>query len=184
MTVMLFKEGGLQGKELKKALINPDVPKGYYTMFHEHNVFNKKHIMEYMSDSTIFIAIVREPLSRLQSAIRFKGSRRDIYRYGNTNKLKNHMAYRFGYKKEESDTFDMYLNYIDRTFHHVLIYEMMEESLVLMRHKLGWTMKDILTFNLRQQAYNHTLDIDVKLQESVKALHEYDYKLYAFFKKR
>ena len=95
---------------------------------------------------------------------------------------KNAEAEHFGYWTQKKDMSE-YLQYLDRTFHHVHVYELMDESLVILRRKLQWSMKDILLLQMREGNYNRNA-IKGEIMEEIKADAHYDYQVYEFFTNR
>ena len=100
----------------------------------------------------------------------------------------NRMAYDFGfpvqYHRREDVDIKLYLEHIDADFKIVLITEYFDESLVLMRRILNWSLKDILYITKNTVNYNKTIalaTLDSSDRMRYRKWAEYDYVLYNHF---
>ena len=178
-------------------LPDPEVPifDGRYDIFCEHSKFNNEQLLEVMKGNTEYTAIVREPLSRLRSVLKFYG-------YGRKNNLgsdidladhflsrdqvpTNRMAKNdFGIMNNTN--FASTLWELDSKFSIVAVLERLDESLVLMKRAYCWKLKDILYLPMRQAAYA-TADKkrkEEKLRNKLRVLNEVDFLLYEYFLNR
>ena len=150
---------------------------GKYDIYCEHSIFNEKYLRTKLHDDTINIAITREPVSRLRSAFNYyhlhallglKNSKDPVGEFLKKpgyflqkssfsslvtlwDKIGNRVAREFGYDPFAHKLRE-YLPYIESRF-LVLIFERLPESLVVMKRKLCWGMKDILYSHARQGSY-------------------------------
>jgi hypothetical protein len=146
-------------------LVPPKVGQGYDILCN-HGIFNHSTYSSLLPNDTVYIGIVRDPLSVFISAVNFysqesqklgyltriKGQklqklihRPEVYDRSFFSYTKNVMARDFGFPQ----TFDnsiifQTLKELDKIFTLVLIVEHFEESLVLMRRYLNWKLQDIL----------------------------------------
>ena len=176
---------------------------GFYDIFCEHSLYNEVHLMKKMQQDIARIGIVREPLSQLQSTFtyyhvyaalglkeetasihkflqnpQFYMSRSKLVNYNWTQHLiKNSVAWEFGYRDDLN--LKEYLKFIETKF-TVLVLEMLDESLVVMKRKLCWSLKDVLYVPMRKRSYTH------QVNESFVELHKiwspHDYAFYNYFK--
>ncbi|XP_045178708.2 galactose-3-O-sulfotransferase 4-like [Mercenaria mercenaria] len=110
----------------------------------------------------------------------------------------NSMAYDFGFnlgtivssQNKSQEQFDEFLNETGNIFHLVMVFEKFDESLVLLKRYLNWSLEDILyiqsnTFSLDAKSnvskiYNITANDTITFRKRNK----FDYGLYNFFKAR
>ena len=166
-------------------LLPPDPPSlqdGKYDIFLEHSIYDERQLKKRLFEDTVNIAIIRKPLSQLHSTFKFYKLSKVLHlghfqnpmaeflqrpeKYMSKTKqqsvadwhlvlktTKNRVATEFGFHPGEH-SIQGYLKYIESKF-LVLILERLSESLVLLRRKLCWGMKDILVFQMRQQNSGH-----------------------------
>ena len=197
LSVMVFKRRfPIPNRDFRPVLL-PD-PKiesfdGLYHIFCEHSIFNEAALKSKMKKDTQYTAILREPLSRLRSALKYSGYVKQhslgiqvdpaehFLTSTRTDGTFHQAATKFGYELGmDTQTF---LGYIDSKFKVILILERLDESLVLMKRRYCWKFKDIMYLPMRQTTYKTTQD-----KERVAALHrlhrernEIDYLLYEYF---
>ena len=153
-----------------------------------------------MPEDTAKIGVVREPMAQLMSTFKFyhvldpgelgmEADMNTIERflenpeyYSKKRKrinalTKNRVATEFGYR----DYFNLteYLKKIESEF-TVLVLEMFDESLILLKRKLCWSFKDVLYLPMRQKSYDH--NINETLVGYHKAWSPYDYAFYDYFR--
>merc|ERR1712168_23455 len=94
----------------------------------------------------------------------------------------------FGLKKSQLDNETSIRNmikHIDEMYSLVIINEYFDESLLLLRRKFCWDIKDIIYIPLRARHYQGK---NKKLDEHLKKIHEdrskADYTLYEYFKRK
>ncbi|XP_033738293.1 galactose-3-O-sulfotransferase 3-like [Pecten maximus] len=185
------------------------VPEGrFYEILCCHVIYNRDAFARIMPADTVNIGIVRDPFEHFISTLNymrphevFKINTSDpvsVFLQNPTNYVKrtsqgfanNRMAIEFDFPAELFETRDKggierYLHKLESEFQLVLIVELFDESLVLMRRLLNWEMKDILyvKLNSRRQLFDRInfKPGDVQLY---KRWGEIDYALYDFFYRR
>ena len=137
-----------------------------YDILCNHGVFNFSTYSSLLPNDTVYIGIVRDPLSVFISAVNFysqesqklgylikiKGQklqklihRPEVYDRNFFSYTKNVMARDFGFPETFNNSIIFQtLKELDKIFNLVLIVEHFEESLVLMRRYLNWKLEDIL----------------------------------------
>ena len=196
---MLFKHRFPYPNRNFLSLLLPD-PKvkmfdGRYDIFCEHSIFNEVQLQESMKSDTEYIGILREPLSRLRSDLSF-------FKYAgrhNLDKTKVDLAEHlllsnstvpriaanmFGYEQNADP--DTFLQEIDSKFKVIALLERLDESLILMKRRLCWRLKDVLYLPTRKTHYTTTKDEKKErlLQERLRTVNEMDYLLYEHFLNR
>jgi hypothetical protein len=173
----------------------------HYDIICNHGIFSHFIYSSLMPNDTIYLAVVRNPVDQFISAVKYYT---EVYKFqylvnipGNRinnlinfpNKYdellsytRNSMSRDFGFQKHH--VFNMqeaecYLMELDKVFDFVLIAEHFDESLILMRRRLNWSLKDILYIskNVRGQDEVISKPLKAKLYERNKL----DYMVYDFF---
>ncbi|XP_060066898.1 galactose-3-O-sulfotransferase 3-like [Ylistrum balloti] len=185
------------------------VPRGrVYEILCCHAVYNKDAFERIMPADTINIGIVREPFEHFKSTLNYIKPR-EVFNlnisdpvslflqksttYQSRTKMgfvNNRMAFEFNFpadifKTRDKTGIETYLQKLDREFQLVIIVEMFDESLILMRRLLNWGIKDILyiKLNAKKKLFERITfkPGDVLLY---KKWAELDYALYHFFFRR
>ena len=94
----------------------------------------------------------------------------------------NWVAEQFGY--DYTKPVEELLRYINSQFHVVLILEKLDESLVLMKQKFCWRMKDILNMHLRKTEHVRESPNDTFLRKIHYRFSRADYAIYDHFLRR
>ena len=156
---------------------------------------------------TKVIGIVREPFEQFVSSLAvfkpdyifkhinstepIKTFLQDPYKYEPENITdswtNNRMAFEFGFplhlfsRYNKTDTM-AYLQRLDLEFHFVIVTELLDESLIILRRVLHWDMKDILYINLHDETrLNHSFMPSFTGSYLYRNYARLDYDLYYFF---
>ncbi|KAL4234756.1 galactosylceramide sulfotransferase [Mactra antiquata] len=181
-----------------KNIVPP--PEGsHYDIICCHVIYNRTTFQKYLPTDTKYIGLVRDPITRLESAIRYFQlfSNRNLSEYANDplrfekgphSMSNNRMAFEFGYPltlfpnshDQPNDLENAINDYTDDLFDQfdlIMINERMDESLVLMRRILNWQIKDILYMKklVSKQETRRFSEIDI---QNLKPFLYLDFKLY------
>ena len=166
-------------KSYNALLGSPDYKTGKYDILCNHVVFNHTKFKHLMYDDTIYIAIVREPLDQFISAAYYskyvypikylkklnettfiQDLINDPEKFEDLEKTQtfNHMAWDFGFVMNSigevlelsDDAITFFISRLKNTFDLVMVVEYFDESLVMMKRLLNWSLKDILYVKLNQ----------------------------------
>lgn len=159
-----------------------------------------------MPDNTFYFSILRHPVSMMESifiyykAIPAFHKTRSLdnfldnsWRSYNTSATNNHyahniLAFDFGLDNNvAADAADLEARVsravaaIEQDFHLILISEYFDESMVLLRHVLCWSLDDVVSFKLnsRSQETRHELSADTP--EKIKRWNALDWRIYLHF---
>jgi hypothetical protein len=145
---------------------------GKYDIVCEHSKYSDELIRKLHSDTTN-IAILREPMSHLRSVFNYfeipqamhlqnatdpvatflENPRRYIAMSGDAKKFTQGLfASLFGFNRKGRYSLQQYVTYIESRF-LVLIMEYLPESMILMKRKLCWSMKDVMYFHAKERHY-------------------------------
>lgn len=179
-----------------------------------HVLYNRNAFEAVLPQDTVYIGIVREPISRFQSAVKWFSpgyilrlpGQHPLSTYSE-NPLKydhndpkqsqtnNRMAVEFDFPMEvfpgkslngSKEEIDKYLKKVDEEFRFIIISEFFEESVVYMRRLLKWSLRDILY--TEKNASPKVTNMKKKLQErdgeKLRSFLYLDIALYEFALKR
>ncbi|ESO88137.1 hypothetical protein LOTGIDRAFT_84365, partial [Lottia gigantea] len=181
------------------------VPKDHeFEMLFNHVIFKARRFRNYLPNDTIYIASVRNPFRQFVSAFTYFKSmyvqklRTNSFHsspihafltntsaYDSSIRFSlthNSMARDFGYPAayiDDISLFKKYLNKLGDFFHLVVVLERFDESMVVLRRLLNWSVKEVLYIEINKQKYNVTYhQDDSTLHQKWSQL---DYILYDFF---
>ncbi|XP_037793108.1 galactosylceramide sulfotransferase-like [Penaeus monodon] len=187
----LFKAG-----LIPKSLLPPS---GKVDIFAVHTRLNFKDHSSVLHNDTRWVTLVRDPATLYESLFNFfhlkNGYNLDLSsfssqpmarlmelpRYGGKFG-KNQMLFDLGYSDNMSVTqLRQAIEELDGLFDLVMVAERMDESLVLLRHLLCWSLHDVVVFtkNARRQEVKPTLDPQTR--QTLRELNSADALLYDHF---
>ena len=180
---------------------NHVLPESFDT-FGEHFAFNETEVRRFVGPDPVFIASIRQPFSQIRSLfkeyaipIRLKITHPDPVATFLSNLeyyeplldnyivfVKNVQARNFGIPAiyHNNKTYVLsYIEYLKKTFDLILVREHFDHSLVLLKRKLCWEMKDIIYLPMR---VNPSKKVQLPTNPYIKDLHRNyspaDYQLY------
>ncbi|XP_060581913.1 galactose-3-O-sulfotransferase 2-like isoform X2 [Ruditapes philippinarum] len=194
----------------------PPPPGKTFDILCNHVVYGDKEWSTVLPSDTVMIGTIREPFGHFKSVLNYFNPRSILFiqtsidptdpvgtflknprqyegakvvRHSFTN---NRLAFEYGIAPEiiinrDFAAFEEYLTEVlDKKFKVVLLAEQYDESLVLMKRKLNWSLKDIM-YAIKNVRSVHKEDRYV-LREEHRALHRnysiFDYLLFEFFEDR
>lgn len=187
--------------EFKANLIPPNLLplNGKVDIFTVHTKLNVPEHTRILHNDTLWVTIVRDPATLYESLFDFfhmqnaYGIRLSQFstkpmkelialpRYGGKFG-KNQMLFDFGYKDNLTvSELRRAIDELDNLFDLVMVSEFMDESLVLLRHLLCWTLHDVVVFtkNARRQEVKPTLE--PQILHALRELNSADVLLYSHF---
>ncbi|XP_078523477.1 galactose-3-O-sulfotransferase 2 isoform X1 [Lissotriton helveticus] len=191
----MFKAKFVEGFLTKK-------PGQHYNVMCNHLKFNLHEVQKVMPNNTVYLSILRNPISLLESSYSYF---RFLPSFNKTKTLneflaspgsfynptepyhmlvKNTMWYDFGYDSNAEDTYpyvQSVLREIEQRFQLVLIAEYFDESMVLLKNTLCWEMEDVVSFKLNSRSKNSIQHLTDKSKEGAKEWCSLDWKLYQHF---
>ncbi|XP_052799282.1 galactose-3-O-sulfotransferase 2-like, partial [Mya arenaria] len=189
---------------LKKSKAMPPKYSDHYDIFACHTVYSNAWYSALLPKDAMRIAIIREPLDRMISAAYYY---RDVWGVGYLknvpkanfihniiqkpetydraffSRTKNSMGKDFGFSKntaKDNTTIRNYLQQLDNEFSLVMLTEHMDESLVMMRRLLNWSISDIIYLSTNTHKHNPTLLNQSELIQ-FKKTNILDYAIYEYF---
>ena len=178
---------------------------GYYDIMTDHSAYDENALMMTMPNDIARVAIVREPMAQLHSSFKFHHLYDQLNLTENLNSIvkfiqnpqfyvdkyksealwatQNRVAGQFGYNDSSMDISE-YMQNIHSKF-LVLVLELLDESLVILKRKLCWTLNDVLYIPLLRSEYDHEhILTNTSVVEEFKKWNPYDFMFYDFFKTR
>ncbi|XP_070826931.1 galactose-3-O-sulfotransferase 2 [Chaetodon trifascialis] len=171
-----------------------------------HMRFRKSEVAKVMPKDTFFFSILRHPVAMMESIFIYYKSipafhkshsldnfLDNSWRNYNSSVMNNQyahniMAFDFGFDNNvAADTEDleerasMAIAAIQRDFHLILISEYFDESMILLKHALCWSLEDVVSFKLnsRSEQTRHTLLPNTA--EKIKRWNALDWRIYLHF---
>lgn len=168
-----------------------------YNILAHHARFNYKEMKKIMPNDTIFVTILRHPLDQFESMFSYYYLQEHYHvpfqEFTADSKLTNlrtrfdgflginQMLFDLGFNGQtrDPDALDQYINRLDSQFHLVLIAEKMEESLILLKNILCWSLSDVRFFKLNARSKRSNFSDAVT--RMVSSVNFADAKLYNHF---
>lgn len=168
-----------------------------FDMATQHYVFNETNILKCLHLDTKFITVIRHPHALLKSHMLYKNvvisdrnssiteipkEQTKVQELFNSSRMTSFMGIDTELAASNDTYFRKQLKYLDNRFDLVMINEHYDESLVLLKRLMCWSLKDVLYFELKKQQYPESDyfdsdEIKQKHQEEVKI----EYTLYSYF---
>lgn len=171
-----------------------------------HMRFKKSEVAKVMPRDTFYFSILRNPVSMMESIFiyyksipAFHGKRTldDFFNSSrtqyNASIVNNHyahniLAFDFGLnnsatvespdlEKQVSDA----ISAIERDFRLILISEYFEESMVLLRHYLCWSLEDVTSFKLNSRSDRTRHKLSPETADKIKKWNALDWRIYLYF---
>ncbi|CAC5402999.1 GAL3ST1 [Mytilus coruscus] len=196
------------GVTVQKKRINKIPSNETYNILCNHAVFDKEAFAELLGPHSFNIGIVRDPFTHFPSAAYYYGLLSRIKKrfsdikdaeellsiflktpdsFGSILHIHNGMFSDFGLPKKDfynEEAINKGINDLDKEFALVMVTELFDESLILMRRILCWEIKDILyvPLNINKKKKKNPI---VLTEDTKKNLFKYnyaDFKLYMYFR--
>ncbi|XP_041653166.1 galactose-3-O-sulfotransferase 2 [Cheilinus undulatus] len=171
-----------------------------------HMRFRKSEVAKVMPEDTFYFSILRHPVAMMESiytyyknaAIFRKSVSLDnlldscLTSYKPTlskhNFAHNALAFDFGLNNNVAPNADdleerasVAIAAIENDFHLILISEYFDESLILLKHALCWSLEDVLSFRLNSRSDKSRQPLLPNTAEKIKNWNALDWKIYLHF---
>ncbi|KAM9853092.1 galactose-3-O-sulfotransferase 2 [Aulostomus maculatus] len=171
-----------------------------------HMRFKKSEVAKVMPADTFYFSILRNPVDLMESIFTYYKS---IPAFANTQSLdkfldncwqrynpsisNNHyahniMAFDFGfnnnitaYSKDLEERASRVVTAIEQDFHLILISEYFDESMILLKHVLCWSLDDVASFRLNSRSEQSRHSLSNTTAEKVKRWNALDWRIYLHF---
>ncbi|XP_062872604.1 galactose-3-O-sulfotransferase 2 [Trichomycterus rosablanca] len=185
------------------------VKTGAATRFHimcNHMRFNALQVKKLMPSDTFYFSILRNPVSMMESLFTYYKLIPAFYRFKTledflldagrsynaswpgSHYARNVLTFDFGFDGQApSDEAELdrravaLISGVESRFHLVLISEYFDESMVLLRHALCWTLEDVASFRLNSRSEKSRRPLSPGMAERVTRWSSLDWRLYRHF---
>ncbi|XP_064632673.1 galactose-3-O-sulfotransferase 2-like [Lineus longissimus] len=170
-----------------------------------HQRFNLATWEDVMPRDTVYLAVMREPLDQLRSLIGFVPRLRNHIDGSNKEKIYNFyadpeahhgrgpsvfswtrsfMAFTLGFPQNAPmEVAERHLRQTDGVFDLVLLTEYLFESMVLLRRRMCWAMRDVVFIRLNSK-FKETIQYPEELHNKSRAWNKVDHLYYDHFKQK
>lgn len=181
-------------------------PGGCFNIICNHMRFNHQEVAKLLPPDATYITILRDPVDVFESSFHYYHDSVPLtWRISGDNKLeeflnnpqtfyspeaynsfylRNLLSFDFGFDNNmEADDPRVMKNIhnLSKQFHLVLIAEYFEESLILLKDMLCWTMEDILFFKLNARKSSSVSRLTPEFRAKALQWNRADWKLYQHF---
>ncbi|XP_077992180.1 galactosylceramide sulfotransferase-like [Glandiceps talaboti] len=175
-------------------------PDGIYNILCHHMRFNSKVVTEMMPENTVYVTIIRDPVSHYESFFTYfdigKGCRMRSSDPSSLQKFfadpmkcykktrHNSMLYDLGmtennlYNDREIQSM---IEFLDKKFSLVMMMEYIEESIILLKDLLCWDFNDMTFFTLNARKDKSIHKMDDVTRKAILEFNSGDVKLYEHF---
>ncbi|XP_078000174.1 galactosylceramide sulfotransferase-like [Glandiceps talaboti] len=189
----------------KKYMI--EAKDGVYNIFCHHARFNNEVITEIMPPNTIYVTILRDPVTVFESAFTyFLIGRRCGYtdkdpealekflqdpwscynKMARRSHVRNPLFFDFGMEENHFDNDEVIsqaIKMIDKKFSLIMIAEYFEESIILLKEHLCWNLEDFKYFKINARNEQSIRQLNDDLRVKISSWNNADVKLYEHFNK-
>ncbi|XP_029963553.1 galactose-3-O-sulfotransferase 2-like [Salarias fasciatus] len=168
-----------------------------------HMRFRKPEVKKLMPQDSFYFSIVRNPVAMMESlyiyykylgVFRRTKSLEDFLDNGQNilslldNYAHNNLAFDFGFDNTATaDTPDLetivneVITGIEQDFHLILITEYFDESMILLKHTLCWSLEDVVSFKLNSRHDQSRKSMSQITAEKIKRWNILDWRIYEHF---
>ncbi|XP_006813848.1 galactosylceramide sulfotransferase-like [Saccoglossus kowalevskii] len=191
------KDGHIRKEHLNQSIILPPIggfvnSSSKYNILTGHVSYKRKTINSFMEDNPIYVTILREPATHVESHMNFFSQRKQVMAsmqaFLKKPRTSKNEAGRNNQLREFGLSFESTLNErivnetimtLDKEFDLVLILEYFDESLILLKHLLCWSFEDIIYLAQNQRTTRET--ITDTFRHNVYRWSNADYLFYNYF---
>ncbi|KAK5905222.1 hypothetical protein CesoFtcFv8_006707 [Champsocephalus esox] len=171
-----------------------------------HMRFRKYEVAKVMPRDTFYFSILRNPVAMMESIFIYYRSipafhkthsldnfLDNSWKNYNSSVINNHyahniLAFDFGFDNNVAPGADdleertsMAIAAIERDFHLILISEYFDESMILLKHALCWSLEDIVSFKLNSRSEKSRHPLLPETAEKIKRWNALDWRIYLHF---
>lgn len=175
----------------------------HFDILCSHMRFRRAEVMKVMPEDSFYFSILRHPVALMESGFEyfytdtvFRGFRSidDFLDNGQNRRsvndylAHNNLAFDFGYDHTATantsglDTIvGNVIAGIERDFHLILISEYFDESMILLKHALCWSLEDVVSFKLNSRSDQSRKTISPMTVEKIRRWNVVDWGIYHHF---
>ncbi|XP_029301977.1 galactose-3-O-sulfotransferase 2 [Cottoperca gobio] len=171
-----------------------------------HMRFRKSEVAKVMPEDTFYFSILRHPVAMMESIFIYYKSipafhkthslddfLDNSWRNYNSSVTNNHyahniVAFDFGFDnnvaagaEDLEERASIAVAAIERDFHLILISEYFDESMILLKHALCWSLEDVVSFKLNSRSEQTRHPLLTNTAEKIKRWNALDWRIYLHF---
>ncbi|KAJ7990551.1 hypothetical protein DPEC_G00301520 [Dallia pectoralis] len=172
-----------------------------------HMRFKRAEVVKVMPQETFYFSILRNPVAMMESVFNYyKGipafnkmkSLEDFFNNGsrtfnnslpNNHYARNLLTFDFGFDNdvpafttEDLETqVALIISTVEQDFHLILLTEYFDESMILLRHALCWSLDDVVSFKLNSRREGTRQALSRQTAVKIRGWNALDWRLYLHF---
>nr|XP_023699936.1 galactose-3-O-sulfotransferase 2-like [Paramormyrops kingsleyae] len=175
-----------------------------YNIMCNHMRFMPEEVKKVMPEETFYFSILRNPVSMMESIFIYYKSiatfhktrsleefLADPWKFYNTSLPNNHyaknlLAFDFGFSdgsigSDEETQAKLAISMIEKNFDLILLSEYFDESMILLKNALCWTLDDVVSFKLNSRNNDSRMKLHPDTIDKIKVWNLLDWKIYLHF---
>ncbi|XP_061073647.1 galactose-3-O-sulfotransferase 2 [Conger conger] len=175
-----------------------------YDIMCNHMRFMPAEIKRVMPEDAFYFSILRNPVSMMESIFIYykaipafrKARNLDDFlnnashsynaSLSNNHYAKNLLAFDFGFDNNNNIVdiqrqANLSISAIEQNFHLILISEYFDESMIMLKNALCWSLDDVVSFKLNSRSNRTRQELSPFTMEKIKAWNSLDWKIYQHF---
>ncbi|KAG7479929.1 galactose-3-O-sulfotransferase 2-like [Solea senegalensis] len=171
-----------------------------------HMRFKKSEVAKVMPEDSFYFSILRNPVAMMESIFIYYKSIQAFHKMNNlddflenswrsynSSVINNHyahniLAFDFGFDnnitadaEDLEDRTRMVIAAVEREFHLILISDYFDESMILLRHVLCWSLDDVVSFKLNSRSERTRRPLSAITAEKIRKWNALDWRIYLHF---
>ncbi|XP_056139693.1 galactose-3-O-sulfotransferase 2 [Lampris incognitus] len=171
-----------------------------------HLRFKKSEVAKVMAEDTFYFSILRNPVAMMESVFVYYKSIPAFLKvrsladfldnaWHSYNKslsgnhyARNLLAFDFGFENNYLGDAQVLeeramaaIAAIEQDFHLILISEYFDESMILLKHALCWSLDDVISFKLNSRSERSRLTVSPHTADQIRAWNALDWRFYVYF---
>ncbi|KAL8573588.1 hypothetical protein ACOMHN_007141 [Nucella lapillus] len=213
ISVMSYNYLSMPGQSPSRAMLIPPPMGQRYDVLWCHGIYHRAFYHGLMPPDTVYVTILRHPLEQFLSSFEYYGQMpgsyltrmyhmknvsnplsvylRDPSRYEDPRKMtsfiRNKQSQDLGMTTEHVQNATLrhhYIQQLGHDFHLVMMTEFFDESLVLLRRLMCWSLRDIIYITKNKNAFKKERSFSPEDLARHRQLNVADFELYEFFHDR
>ncbi|KAF0304514.1 Galactosylceramide sulfotransferase [Amphibalanus amphitrite] len=160
---------------------------GHYHIFTHHTRLNVPETQRVMDPDAAWVTILRDPVTQFESAFDYNGFQRFWNKTLEERLGPNQMAFDLGYDPAiaaEPRLVKAMLKDVENAFDLVMITELMDESLVLLRRLMCWSTDDVVSLPKNARFESRRTQLSAEQRAALEEFLSLDVTLYQHFRRR
>ncbi|XP_078583797.1 galactosylceramide sulfotransferase-like [Branchiostoma floridae x Branchiostoma japonicum] len=174
-----------------------------YNILCHHTRFHYDNIRDLMPGDSVYVTIVRNPADMFESIFTYRRLDKKYHisqpnslkvfldspldfvkKYGRTEHSQNPLLYDLGYDSDQmtsSQTIQAAIDRIDQIFSVVMVADYFEESLILLKHVLCWSLDDVTFFKVNVRSDKSVRHVTAEMAGKIRQWNKADAMLFEHF---